>query len=700
MLHWSEYKPHTYIKYKNSEYDKNIYTLDTETTSCVLHNHEVYPSSSYEDIDVDDDTRVYAFVYIWMVSVNEIVYYGRHLEELPIFLEKVFYSHSSSKFICWVHNLPFDFDFIRSVLDFTEGKTKLNFAREKLKPITMQNKNVTFRCTYSLTGESLEEVSKMYSLPVAKKAGDLDYELLRTPDTPLTEKELEYCEYDCLVIYHLIRHFLEMKDEDGNILYPKQKDIPKTKTSITRNKLKRLMADKDDFIKACARISTEDVYLYDFMKSAFAGGYTHANCFNAERVHENVKSFDFNSSYPYVMATEPYFPQKEFVRCNVNTEEDLRDDYVYFIKIKMKNVKSKKENRIISFSQCKECEGYSLDNGRIRFADNIVIICTSIDLKLFRLFYDFDLTFIEVYGSPRGYLPKSFISFILELYKSKTELKDVEGMERLYMSKKVDLNALYGMSVTDNIRGDVYYDDEGWHEDILTFDIKRDKLHRQMTVFKTIKDGVAKYKPFLPFAYGPFITALARFNLLSIVSELDSSVIYCDTDSAKLCEGFDEDVIKRYNENVLKKIKKAEETLGVTGYTSYDKNGNPHTLGIFEEEHKNFGKEFITLGAKKYCYIGNDEKIHITVAGVPKKRGANALATIEDFHNDFIFKGSVTGKRMHVYSKEKDVNLTVTDYLGNSSDVRFSYGIGLVPCSYKLQRSVDITEILNYDKHF
>ena len=60
--------------------------------------------------------------------------------------------------------------------------------------------------------------------------------------------------------------------------------------------------------------------------------------------------------------------------------------------------------------------------------------------------------------------------------------------------------------------------------------------------------------------------------------------------------------------------------------------------------------EFITLGAKRYCgRCLEDNKLHITVSGVPKS-GAQCLNdNIYNFRKGMIFSGKITGKKTHTY---------------------------------------------------
>lgn len=116
-------------------------------------------------------------------------------------------------------------------------------------------------------------------------------------------------------------------------------------------------------------------------------------------------------------------------------------------------------------------------------------------------------------------------------------------------------------------------------------------------------------------------TAWARNNLLRNVVKLDEYCLYCDTDSAKLKEGFNMNVINEYNEGVMETIRKVSKDRGIPieRFSPKDKDGIEHTLGLFELDGSY--SEFIHQGAKKYAYRkSKDNSIHITVSGVPKKR--------------------------------------------------------------------------------
>lgn len=664
MKKWTEYKSHDREVYfeRGNIYDNTIYTFDIETTSVVLYENKIYNQDFYDTLSEKEkkNSKVYGFMYVWQFSINDVVYYGRTWEEFKQFLKKVFYDTKIISYI-YVHNLSMEMQFLRSLLNITKV-----FARQKYKPIYFECKNLVFRCSYYLTQAKLEKLPDLYDLPVKKLVGDLDYTKIRHHNTALTKKEFEYCENDCLILYELIKKF---KAE-----YKKIKSIPITKTGILRRKTQNEMSKSKSFKLKMYDIATNDVDLFNAETLAFSGGYTHANFYHANEVKKNIQPYDICSSYPYIMCCEKVFPQEAFREFKHTTLDTLSDKFIYLINIRISNLKSKKQNTILSISKCQNVSrNHALDNGRFLFCESLEAWVTNFDFEMLKNFYDFDYELIKIYGSPAGYLPKDFIKFILEIYEKKTKLKNVVGSELEYSRAKSDFNSLYGMCVTNTIRDEIEYNNDEWIEKVLTKDEKISKLDKE------------NKKLFLNFSYGVFITSKARYNLLTLVNNFDEYNTYSDTDSLKLLEDFPKKYIYRYNQKVIQTIIKAKKHLSLSGFSQKDIKGNNHTLGIIEKEKEKY-KKFKVLGSKKYCYEDEKEQLHITVAGVPKQ-GANALKSIDDFSEDFIFHSKDTGKLQLFYNEEKDIVLTVTDYLGNTEDIMFSYGIGFVPCSYKLKQS-------------
>lgn len=180
---------------------------------------------------------------------------------------------------------------------------------------------------------------------------------------------------------------------------------------------------------------------------------------------KNVSSFDFCSSYPYVMVTQK-FPMSEFKRCNIKKASQMLDNFAYLLVVRMKNVECKFYNTFISQSKCRYLKKAKFDNGRIIGAAELEIVLTDVDFKFLLQAYDFDYEIIESYFSRYDYLPIEFINFILDKYYIKTTYKNVSGKELEYNLEKAKFNSLYGMTVTNNIKDEVIFDNEtGWREE-------------------------------------------------------------------------------------------------------------------------------------------------------------------------------------------------------------------------------------------
>lgn len=220
-----------------------------------------------------------------------------------------------------------------------------------------------------------------------------------------------------------------------------------------------------------------------------------------------------------------------------------------------------------------------------------------------------------------------------------------------------------------------------------------------------------KKQGFLSFAYGVWVTAWARYNLLTNVIKQDEYCVYCDTDSMKLKEGFDLEAIEKYNKKVLEKIEIASKELEIPieKFSPEDSKGKKHIIGLFDFD--GFYEEFITQGSKKYAYtryvdnkkLNKDSNVikkgkekslvlEITVAGVPKA-GAKALKKLSDFKDNLVFDFKDTRKNLLMYNDNQE-SFILKDYLGNKLEVTDKYGCCLVPTTYVLGKSEEYANLL------
>lgn len=671
MKYWTEYHGHDFEQIK--KIDNTIYTFDIETSSYLKINSEIVPGCEYLKLsDADKDAAIpMSSMYVWQFSINNEVYYGRTWNEFKKFIQNLD-AYNDVKKIVFVHNLSFEFQFLRSHFNI---KDMVSRKSRKVMKFKLADYNIEFRCSLYMTNSSLQNLPKLYNLPVEKKVGDLDYTKIRHSKTPLSAKELGYCEYDCLVVYEYIK--MELQN------YKRVDRIPLTSTGQVRRELHELLAKDYNYKHKVSDMYNTRPSVYNLLVQAFAGGYTHANFIYADEVLPNIDSYDETSAYPYVMCTEK-FPCTLFKQCSIKKASEMVDKLAYLMLVKFNNIKCKYFNNFISASKCINIKKHRADNGRIIEAEEIIIALTDIDFKFILDTYNIgSYEILECYSAVYKHLPIKFINFILDKYVNKTQFKGVPGMELNYAKEKSKFNSLYGMTVTNMIRDDVIYDDKaGWSENELTNAQIYDKLTDE------------KDKGFLNFAWGVWVTAYARNNLLRRVIDLDDKVVYCDTDSIKCYPGYDKSVFDRYNKSVAEKIKEVSTRLNIPydKYNPADVKGKTHLLGEFTYEGRY--NKFITQGAKKYCVEINGE-IEITVSGVPKC-GAKCLNRVEDFRDNLVFDYETTNKMFLAYNDEQ-LPIDLVDYNGIKYKVEDKTGVSLLPCTYKLGKAYDYAQLLTDD---
>ena len=280
-------------------------------------------------------------------------------------------------------------------------------------------------------------------------------------------------------------------------MYERVDKIPLTATGHVRRELKSIVLKDYSYRNKVKKAINTNPHIYNLLLQAFMGGYTHANWIYADEILENVDSWDFTSSYPYVIVSHPY-PATEFKKCTITKREEMSKRFAYLLVVKLTKIKCKYYNNFISASKCRNIKGGRYDNGRIIEADELEITLTDIDFYFILDTYDADYEILECYYSKYNYLPKQFIEFCLDKYVNKTQYKNVAGKEVEYNREKQNFNSLYGMSVTNTIKDKVIFDtDTGlWHEEQLKNDEIIELLEKE------------KEKSFLSFAYGVWVTRI------------------------------------------------------------------------------------------------------------------------------------------------------------------------------------------------
>lgn len=651
-----------------------IYTLDIETTSLFR-----FPDGSYRCFDYSKPPEFYkgcdkiSIPYIWMFGVNDTVYYGREFSELETVFKLI---SAEKKKIVFVHNLSFEFTFLQDIFDSYTIDNMI--ARTVRKPIAFNvaELNLQFRCTYMLTNLSLARAAERYT-DVRKKSGDLDYNKIRTPRTPMTETELGYCEYDIITLYNIVRYFRQT--------YKRLSWIPYTQTGEVRKAFRKRI-DYGYICRIQKRVPDDVMYLR--LNKAFQGGMTHPNTLYTGRTMEGVPSFDIASSYPTIMML-PIFAKGQFRRIKSDIADKLnRKNWCILYRVRYYGLRSKLLNKYILGSKIvkqpdetragNEHKRY-FDNGRLVRAEGCTeLYLTEIDKDIIDQAYKCDrCEVVEAYAAVKGYLPKELITFVLELYANKTKLKGVAGQEDFYMKQKQMLNSCFGAACTNLLKAGVEYKAGEW----ILPDLTPDYVHEKLEGLRNSKSNCFLYQ------WAPWITAGARARLWDVISHFDTDIIYYDTDSIKC---LDKPEIERYldqkNTEIKEQLLTTCEHFGIDPdmMAPLDPEGLPHPLGFWEKEYKSYAVKFRTLGAKRYCYQTRDGKLHTVVSGVGKNGPAALKGDIENFTDGLIFDYDTAGKLASYYSKEDQTRACIIDYTGRMYINKQRHGVVLQPTTYNM----------------
>jgi len=664
LTHWHEFdysilKKIMYVKRSGRGSNKSvndcIIMADTETSKKT--NEKIY----------------YNHVVAWTISLqaydqNIFTLFGHKPTSFCECLCKIIENLSGEDTIVYFHNLAYDWVFLRKFIIQLFGTPDRQLNTKSHYPILIEfNNGLILKDSLILAQRSLDKWAKDLNVEHQKALGKWDYDKLRNQDEDFTSDELEYIEHDTLAGVECINALMKILNKS---IY----SMPYTATGIpreeSRNKGKVFHAH-DAFNRMSLNYEQQRKF-----ECIYHGGYTHGNRhFINTLINDNVKCYDFASSYPFVMLSEKY-PMEKFTKydnCSIADILENSDKYAFCFKLILikPRLKSDFESMpALQFSKCLKTINCILDNGRILAADYIEIYITELDLSIIENQYVYDRHLcVDVEYSYKEYLPRWFTDYIFSLFNDKTLLKG--GDPVAYALAKAKLNSLYGMCVQKPIKDNI-------KEDYLTGEYNFEFADPEELYEKYLKS----YNTILPYQWGVYVTAYAFRNLFEL-GRCCETWIYSDTDS---CYGinWNQELIEQYND-------KCKQKLINNGYGCINFNNHEYWLGIaeFDGEYS----QFKVMGAKRYCGRAvDDNELHITVAGVPKCGSICLSDNIDNFAPGFIFPGTQTGKKTHTYFYIDDIYI---DENGNET----GDSIDLSPCNYLLDdvKVIDWMKLLNED---
>ena len=573
----------------------------------------------------NDPTITQAFMYIWQFQIEDYTIVGRTWDEYLSFCEKLQMQLKSDEYLMvYVHNLSYEFSFLKGVYSFDKDEV---FATERRRVLKCEMYGcLEYRCSYFLTNMSLAAFTSRMGVTQKLSGEEFNYRKIRYPWTELSDREMEYCITDVISLVEALKVYFSIENDS---FYT----IPLTSTGFVRRDVKAAMRH---FNKHELQSMLPDYDIFCILREAFRGGNTHANRYYVNDVLDNITSYDRVSSYPDVQINE-LFPMSHWIKEDPEDVDRLmkkiyKHRRACLMRVAFSGIRLKDPMDgcpYIAKHKCRNLTRHDNDNGRILDADYLELSLTDIDFKIILEQYDFDqIRFLDFYHCRYGKLPKPLRETVIKYFQDKTDLKNVKGQELYYHMAKAKLNSIYGMSVQSPVKQSIDYVNDDFIE----------RMDPELELLDT-----SNKKAFLSYAWGVWTTARAREQLQIAINKCGCNFVYCDTDSVKF---IDDGSISFDDYNMSRKTDSIKN-----GGVAADKKGKQYYLGLYDNEGTY--KKFATMGAKKYAYVDDADDLHITIAGVAKSKGAVEMATIDNFKEGFTFYAA--GGTESVYNDDPEV---------------------------------------------
>ena len=551
-------------------------------------------TADFETTTDPNDCRVWAYAICEIGNINNF-YYGNSIDE---FIE--FCKNKRENYVLYFHNLKFDGEYIFNYLlnnDYKcikdkkdrEDKTFTTLISDTGQfysiEIFFETKNkkhinkVTIYDSLKILNFSVDKIAKDFNLPIRKL--EIDYHAKREIGHILTEEEIDYIKNDVEIMARALEFMF-----NENL----------KKMTIGSDALNNYKEMNTNFSKYFPLLP----YQIDLdIRRSYKGGFTYLNEVYKEKETGSGIVLDVNSLYPSVMKYEklPFGEPLYF-------EGEYKEDKLYSLYIQTFSCSFElKEGKIPSIQIKNNLSFVPNEYVKSSKGDIVTLTLTNVDLKLFFENYNvYDLTYHSGWKF-KGI--KGLFTQYIDYWSEKKINAKKEKNNVLYIISKLMLNSLYGkFGLNPNVQGKYpYLNEEG---------IVKYKMYP-----KEIRDSI-----YIPVA--SFITSYARNKTIrtsqaikdyTIKNYNKDYYIYSDTDSIHLLD---------IDENILKSFVDIDD----------------YKLGAWKIESKFIKGKYI----RQKCYIelGYDDKLNVTVAGLPKKLGK--YITFENFNKGLQILASDTEK--------------------------------------------------------
>lgn len=597
---WQMSKRNYYCVRKNNrakaEFINLTCALDIETTSTETDGFLYTIQANFGGMNV-----LVRYVEDWLRIVDMLV---ENFELTP-----------ERKLVIYVHNLGYEHMYLTQIMRERYGLADILLTKSR-KPLYIRyNNGIELRDSLKLFQKSLAGATK--GLPHAKLVGNLDYKIYRTPDTPLSPDEWNYCINDVQGLYEAIER---LKWEHGF----NSATIPLTNTAMVIEEINKYCRKDGKCMQAMKDLKL-DKRQTRLAYKCMAGGDTHGTRWRAGRVYHDCNSYDLKSAHSSQQLLKKFPSGKPITLPGGTTLAELdaltESGYGWIAQIFIYDFAIRPEcpNPTISVSKCEQIkESRGTDNGRLLGALGALVYMDSNDFQRFREGYDFDeseVVAVEAVAFYLKYLPDGYREAILDKFKIKESASD--GLERRFA--KICVNTVYGASAQKTVRDEYSLPDEDGLLDAnhLSWECNLEQLEE--------KNVAKKQTNKFPFLWGLWTASLTRLDLWRLQKKVGwENLIYWDTDSVKFEGEKVLEVDTVYNATV-------RDLCRERGAVVQNKKGKTVYIGSAEDEHPavDYGySEFIFLHAKCYAakaWDGTAYQIETTIAGVGKKEGILAM---------------------------------------------------------------------------